>query len=170
MYAGSVAVSSGFGPLSSTFGSTFASGAASGLAPLWAATGVSTGAVAAGAGVAAALVWEAPPQAATDTRIKERRIAFMPLPVDYVNGLPEAMERRLHHPFAERGMRMDGHADVLEEGVHLERQHALADEVGRLGADDVETEDFVRFLVAHDLDEAIGLVHGHRTAERGKRE
>ena len=78
--------------------------------------------------------------------------------------------RGLHHALAERRVRVDREADVLEERVHLERERALADEVARLGADDVDAEDLVRLLVGDDLDEALGLVDRHRAAERGEGE
>ncbi len=61
-------------------------------------------------------------------------------------------------PLAERRVRVDREADVLEERVHLEGERALADEVARFGADDVHAEQLVGLLVGDDLEEAVGLV------------
>ena len=43
--------------------------------------------------------------------------------------------------FAQRGVRMDGLADVERVGAHLDGQRDLADQVAGMGADDAAAED-----------------------------
>ena len=90
--------------------------------------------------------------------------------VEDVDGLAEAVHRGLHHALAQRGVRVDGHADVFEERMHLESERALADEVTRRGTDDMDAQELVGLLVGDHLEEALRLVDGHRPPEQGGHE
>ena len=78
--------------------------------------------------------------------------------------------RRHAHRLAERGMRMDGVADVGDLAAHLDRQRGLGDQVARVHADDAGADDAMTGFVEDQLGEAFGTAEADRAARRGPRE
>src|SRR6185503_4279918 len=64
---------------------------------------------------------------------------------------------RLAHGLVERGMRMDGVDQRLNGGLRLHRQHALADQLVSLRADNVDAQDLPVFLIGDNFHKAVML-------------
>src|SRR6266851_2257565 len=78
-------------------------------------------------------------------------------------------ERRFHDRLGERGMRMDGLADFGRGGFERLAEHDFGNQVSRMMADYLATDDFAVLLARDQLDESLGLVDGDCLAVCAKR-
>src|SRR5205085_7221254 len=71
--------------------------------------------------------------------------------------------------FGQRGVGVDRGRQVAGGGGQFDGQNPFGDEVGGVGADDVDAHDGVAFPVDDELGESVAGAHGGRPAEGGDR-
>ncbi len=77
-----------------------------------------------------------------------------------MNGLVVPVQCRFAQGFTHRGVRFDPFAEVFDKSLQTHRRGSLADQVGCVGAEDVDTQDLSALWITDDLDEAFGFAEG----------
>src|SRR5690606_17662120 len=90
--------------------------------------------------------------------------------VRLVDGPLVNRHRGVVHRFGQRRVRVADAGEVVGGALELHRQHALVDQFGHVGADQVQAQHAVGLGVREHLHEAGRLGHRHRAADRRERE